>query len=48
VQLRELMLSAITSMKTLFSPASEELDDAVGDPASVLLWRKLLRLTGKA
>ena len=48
MQLRELTLAAITSLKTLFVPASEEIDDNVGDPASVLLWRKLLRLTGKA
>lgn len=48
VQLRELMLAAITSVKTLFGPATEEVDDTVGDPASVSLWRKLLRLTGKA
>lgn len=48
MQLRELMLSAITSMKTLFGPPSEEINDAVGDPPSVLLWRKLVRLTGKA
>jgi len=48
VQLRELMLAAITGMKTLFAPATEEIDDTDGDPANVSVWRKLLRLTGKA
>lgn len=49
VQLRELMLAAVSSIKTLFGPATEEVDDTVGDdPVSVPTWRKLLRLTGKA
>jgi len=44
-KLRELMLAAITGMKTLFAPATEEIDDTDGDPANVSVWRKLLRLT---
>lgn len=49
VQLRELMLAAVSSIKTLLGPATKEVDDTVGDdPVSVPTWRKLLRLTGKA
>jgi centromere/kinetochore protein ZW10 len=45
-KLRELMLAAVSSIKTLFGPATKEVDDTVGDdPVSVPTWRKLLRLT---
>lgn len=45
-KLRELMLAAVSSIKTLFGPATKEVDDTVDDdPVSVPTWRKLLRLT---